>query len=608
VAGFADTLEPDPFPGFCFGDDCFVSHTFEWKDGVKTDLGALPGGGSSASNWVSANGLIAGFSQNGLIDPLIPGLPEVHAVLWRNANITDLGTLPEGGFESIASAINSGGQVVGLGINTIADPDSMIGIGFQTRAFLWQGGKMQDLGTLGTGTNAQAILINEKGQVVGWSYVNSVPTNLCIQGFAFATGSFIWEKEHGMRDLGSLGGSCTTASDMNSLGQVVGFSNLPGDMSQHGFLWDNGSFQDLGGSLGGDFQGPFAVNEHGQAVGFASLPDDSTIHAVLWKGVGRMTDLGGVDADRCSLATSINSKTQVVGTSGDCTSTSRVFLWEDGVMSDLNALLSRSSSLHLEFTESINDRGEIAGTGVESNGNQHAFLAIPCDQEHPNIEGCDYSLAEGSRVAPTQAVVAAPLTGNQQRLAPGNAQNQIPALLRNRNRRFGSIGLRLSSIGTTVGSPQQVTLSGIGTTAKLSPGSLGFVATIGKTSSPQTVTLTNVGTNRLIITGIAITGTDPGDFMQTHTCGSSLTGGTSCSINVTFKPTTSGIRTAALSITDNGGGSPQTVTLTGNGIKACIPQGGECYGPGPNHCCPTGILIHHAYCSNPTGWGTCTES
>jgi probable HAF family extracellular repeat protein len=433
LTGSADTATADPFPNSCFNEDCFVSHTFEWKNGHKTDLDALPDGASSAGNWISANGLIAGFSQNGEIDPLVSGLPEVRAALWRNGGITDLGTLPEGGFESIASAVNSRGQVAGLAINTIPDPNSMVGIGFQTRAFLWENGAMQDLGTLGTGTNAQALLINERGQVAGWSYINSVPTNACNPGFAFVTGSFIWDKENGMRDLGSLGGTCTTASDMNDHGQVVGFSNLPGDLSEHGFLWDNGAFQDLGGSLGGNFQGPFAMNEQGQAVGFAFLPGDNIGHAVLWRHVGSMTDLGGVGSDQCSFATSINARTQVVGTSGDCVSTSRVFLWDDGVMLDLNALIPSGSALHLELTETINDRGEIAGTGVDANGNEHAFLAIPCDENHPYLEGCDYSLVDAA--AATRAHEAH-VTAVQQRATSVDVKNRIRTLPLNRNHRF----------------------------------------------------------------------------------------------------------------------------------------------------------------------------
>jgi probable HAF family extracellular repeat protein len=155
VAGWADTAAPDPYPGFCFNEDCFVSHAFQSRNGVTTDLGALPGGASSASNWISANGLIAGFSENGDIDPLSPGFPQLRAVVWKDGRINDLGTLPAGGYESIGNAVNSRGQVVGLATNTIPDNFSLFGP-TQSRAFLWQDGVMQDLGTLG-GTDALAV-------------------------------------------------------------------------------------------------------------------------------------------------------------------------------------------------------------------------------------------------------------------------------------------------------------------------------------------------------------------------------------------------------------------------------------------------------------------
>src|SRR5207244_1316720 len=140
-------------------------------------------------------------------------------------------------------------------------------------------------------------------------------------------------------------------------------------------------------------------------------------------------------------------------------------------------------------------------------------------------------------------------------------------------------------------SPQQVTLGKTAVTsaptATLSPTSLTFSAQgIGTTSPAKSVTLKNTGTASLTITSIAITGTNAGDFAQTHTCGTSLAAGASCSINVTFKPTASGTRTATLSISDNGGGSPQSVPLTGTGVAgSCTPFGGRC-GPGLPRCCP----------------------
>jgi hypothetical protein len=79
------------------------------------------------------------------------------------------------------------------------------------------------------------------------------------------------------------------------------------------------------------------------------------------------------------------------------------------------------------------------------------------------------------------------------------------------------------------------------------------------------VTLTNLGSTALSITSITITGTDSGDFSQTNTCGSSVGAGQNCSISVTFTPLATGSRTASVSVTDNGGGSPQTASLSGTG-------------------------------------------
>lgn len=83
-------------------------------------------------------------------------------------------------------------------------------------------------------------------------------------------------------------------------------------------------------------------------------------------------------------------------------------MWEEGSLFDLNALFPQDSSLYLQFTFSINDQGEIAGTGVDAKGNHHAFLLIPCDENHPNIEGCDYSLVDATTVTQVAAVQSQP--------------------------------------------------------------------------------------------------------------------------------------------------------------------------------------------------------
>jgi probable HAF family extracellular repeat protein len=392
AAGWADTAAPDPFPGFCFNPDCLVSHAFVWHGGVKTDLGTLPGGGSSNAYWISDSGLVGGNAQNGRIDPLVAGVPENRAVVWQHGKIIDLGTLG-GGHESFAltGAVNNGGQVVGASLTTAPDPYSFFAppFSYQTRAFLWQNGSMQDLGTLG-GPDALAWGVNDQGQVVGHSYTNATPNP--TTGIP-TIDPFLWQGGR-MRDLGTLGGTIGVPTGLNDRGQVIGQSDLAGDLLSHPFLWtpDRG-MQDLG-TLGGDTGTTNWINDAGDVVGKADLPGPAPQNhdAFLWRN-GVMTDLGTVPGDACSFAYSVNARSQVVGTSEDRVLCSiptggHAFLWQNGgPMVDLNTLIPPGSALQLTFALAINDRGEIGGVGVppgcapqDVGACGHAYVLLPRDE------------------------------------------------------------------------------------------------------------------------------------------------------------------------------------------------------------------------------------
>jgi len=385
-AGSADTAIPDPYD-VCFNFDCMVGHAVQWRGGSLTDLGTLPGTGdlSSAPTWMSTNGLIAGLSENGEIDPTLPGFPELHAVLWKHGKITDLGTL-EGGNESIASAVNSSGQVVGFAINAVPDDFSIVGFPTQTRAFRWQKGTMEDLGTLPGGTDAVALVINEAGQIVGESYTgDSVPPPspacgdfpLTLHGFFWANGKMV--------DLGTLGGSCTSAYALNNRGQVVGQSALSGDGTSHPYIWEQNKMTDLG-TLGGTYGYASWLNDSGTVVGLATPQGDQALIAFLWKH-GAISNLGTLPGNGCSGADAINSQGQIVGGSGfyvadffaDCNDpVEHAVLWENSKILDLNNFVPPGSDLTLNEAFFINDSGEISGLGTLSDGSQHAFLLIPC--------------------------------------------------------------------------------------------------------------------------------------------------------------------------------------------------------------------------------------
>jgi hypothetical protein len=130
----------------------------------------------------------------------------------------------------------------------------------------------------------------------------------------------------------------------------------------------------------------------------------------------------------------------------------------------------------------------------------------------------------------------------------------------------GTLTGTLSVSDNATGSPQSVTLSGTGTVVVFSPIAINFGNQKVGTSSPSVpIQLSDVSPSALSITQIAIGGADPADFSQTNNCPAVLPGNSSCTINVVFTPQTKGARSASVVVTDNGGASPQSVPLSGDG-------------------------------------------
>ena len=379
VTSCADKPTADPFfpnDNPYFGEDPFVEDAFLWTGRGLKDLGALPSGIGSCGQWISDNGEVVGGSENGVFD-VAAGFPSVVAVRWRHGSIQELGSL--GGLESVAFAVNNAGQITGGASNTI--PDDNQGAIFssgatQVHTFLWQNGTMQDLGTLG-GPDSQAFYINQRGEIAGLSTTNTIPNS--TTGIP-TVDPFVWSGGH-MIDLGTLGGTFGAPGAINNRGQVVGNSNLAGDLLTHAFLWQGGHMSDLG-TLGGDNSVGNWVNDAGQAVGTADLSDGS--HHAFFSHRGVMTDLGTVSNDGCSNGIGVNSAGLAVGTSTDCHgNVLHLFLWQNRSIVDLSALIQSGSELTFNDPVMINDRGEIAGTGgVTGDGYLHAALLTPvgeCD-------------------------------------------------------------------------------------------------------------------------------------------------------------------------------------------------------------------------------------
>jgi hypothetical protein len=94
---------------------------------------------------------------------------------------------------------------------------------------------------------------------------------------------------------------------------------------------------------------------------------------------------------------------------------------------------------------------------------------------------------------------------------------------------------------------------------------------VGTVSDPSSFLLTNSGNESLAISSITIAGMNTADFAQTNNCPSQLTAGTSCTITVTFAPSSLGPRVSQVLITDSASGSPHNSYLTGTGIPPTTP-------------------------------------
>lgn len=219
-------------------------HGFLWQSGRMIDVHPVRPRAINNRGQIVGSGTVTGGRE--------------HALLWQNGKVTDLGTL--GGPTSIALAINDRGQIVGN-----ADTRKKARNGsWIAHAFLWQHGKMRDLGTLGGAyvAGSGAVDINERGQVVGSSFSATISYGQCGSG----RHAFLWQNGR-MRDLGTLGGKLPTseAVAINDRGWIVG--NSPGTCGGHPFLWRSGRMLDLGSGP----SGAVAINERGQVLCSSSV-------------------------------------------------------------------------------------------------------------------------------------------------------------------------------------------------------------------------------------------------------------------------------------------------------------------------------------------------
>ncbi len=322
-----------------------------------TDLGTL-GGPSSFALDVNESAQVTGNAR------YTNANSRLHAFAWDREIIRDLGYLTNGVEFSRSYAINDAGIIVGESDNDIS------------KAFLWDGTNLVQLGTLG-GASAVAHDINNAGEIVGASSNGS------------ASRPYKRDAMGVMHDLGTLLGTTNSSGrawGINQSGAVVGLSRNAANTTSQATLWIGGSISNLGSLAGGAFfSQAYAINDNHVVVGSSVVgkvsPTSSTDlnHAFVWQN-GVMTDLGAHPSNTNfvhSEAKDINNAGEIVGYTARLfsspTSGGAAMLWRNGEAIDLNTLVPPGSGWVLQSAEGINERGDIVGYG-SFKGQTRAFL------------------------------------------------------------------------------------------------------------------------------------------------------------------------------------------------------------------------------------------
>lgn len=354
-----------------------------------TDLPSL-GGTNSRGNSINNRGWISGYSN-------LAGNQSRHAALWRDGTLTDLGTL--GGPNSAVTWSVKANSGIIAGIAQTAAPDPLgeawssaafyplpNNAGFVNLGFVWENGQMRALPTLG-GNNGFATGANSRGQVVGWAE-NSVHDPTCVPPQQLQFRPVVYGKRaNEISELPLVAGDTSgAATAINESGDVVGISGICDQAvgrhtARHAVFWDkHGRVIDIGNLGAPWWNTPTNINQRGDVVGFAGAPNDpdgNFLQAFMWTPEHGMQPLGFLPGDVHSEAYGINEKRQVVGLSCDADGNCRAFIWESGVMRDLNDFKQPGYTATLEQARDINEAGEIAGRSLDPATGRKAFLATP---------------------------------------------------------------------------------------------------------------------------------------------------------------------------------------------------------------------------------------
>ncbi len=283
---------------------------------------------------------------------------------------------PEGGLEFIpmppqtswsrAVAI-SGSSIVG----EFENPNELGRTGF---LYDYETDTFTSLGTLPGGNWSQARAINNKGEIVGfWGDVVKGPAPL----------AFLWRDGEMIDIHPDFGAPRTDANDINNEGLVTGWMGTSPGIDARAFIWDDGKVTELPQIPGGFTSLGTVINNRGQLTVSGSFDEDHAEGFIsggfLWEA-GRWTDLGMLPGYDSMALKGLNDDGTVAGWSRDIQNGKHPdtgFVWQAGIMTNLNDLIPPESQLQIKRAEGVNAGGQIAALAVNGENDVVAVLLTP---------------------------------------------------------------------------------------------------------------------------------------------------------------------------------------------------------------------------------------
>jgi uncharacterized protein (TIGR03437 family) len=374
-------LSKQLLPLFLIAGACFAQTTATPRFTIA-GVGPLPGMVASAGTAISQSGIVAGYSTATVTPTLAAS--SAHGFIFQNGVLTDLGTFGPPGSSIVPFGVNSSGQVVG-----IAGPFGSVS-DFNGMNFLYQNGSPT------VALSFAPFAINDAGQIAGTEGVDFTAASQPALISAKGTFSVLPEPS------GVTGGIAFGVSTNGIVAGTVSFGSNISGTSIYGQIsaavWQNGVFQSQKALPVFTAGWASSVNSSGVAAGalIASNDPERGSHAAIFQN-GSAIDIGSSIQTQASVATGINDSGWVVGFDGGVAmeegyqiagvlspaiSIFRPFLYINGQLYDLNALIPSGSGWTLYTASGINNNNQIVGTGIFQ-GQPRAYVLTPAPAAPP---------------------------------------------------------------------------------------------------------------------------------------------------------------------------------------------------------------------------------